>query len=167
MVNGARHDPGAVRRLLAKALAEARGGDAEAVDTARDFGLTRFAHSQIHQKVIEHDASVRVRLAQAGRTGVASTNRLDDEGLRDVVTRAAAIRDRAASNPDTPSIPQGTSSPHATLGSSEATTRGDPAMRATAARAVIAAADGAGLTASGAFSTETQTMAVANTRGVE
>jgi len=167
MVNGARHDPEAVRRLLAKALAETSGGDAEAVYTARDFGLTRFANSQIHQNVIEHDASIRVRLAQDGRTGVASTNRLDDEGIRDVVSRAAAIRDRASSNPDAPSMPEGTASPHATLGSAEATTAADPAMRAADARAVIAAADGADLTASGAFSTETQTMGVANTRGVE
>jgi PmbA protein len=167
MVNGSRHDPEAVRRLLATALAQARGGDAEAVYTARDFGLTRFANSQIHQNVIEHDASVRVRITQDGRTGVASTNRLDDEGLRDVVSRATTIRDRAASNPEAPPLPEGTSTPHATMGSSEATTDADPAMRAAAARAVIAAADGADLTASGAFSTETQTLAVANSRGIE
>ena len=167
MVNGARHDPEAVRRLLAKALAEARGGDAEAVYTARDFGLTRFANSQIHQNVIEHDASIRVRLAQDGRTGVASTNRLDDEGLRDVVSRAMAIRDRAARNPEAPTLPEGVSAPHATFGAAEGTMTADPSMRATAARAVIAAADRADLTASGAFSTETQTMAVVNTRGVE
>ena len=130
MVNGARHDPEAVRRLLAKALAEARGGDAEAVYTARDFGLTRFANSQIHQNVIEHDASIRVRLAQDGRTGVASTNRLDDEGLRDVVSRAMAIRDRAASNPGAPSLPEGVSAPHATFGAAEGTMTADPSMRA-------------------------------------
>ena len=40
MVNEAQHDPEAVRHLLAKALASVRGGDAEAVYTARDFGLT-------------------------------------------------------------------------------------------------------------------------------
>jgi PmbA protein len=167
MVSDGRHDPEAVRGLLSKALAEARGGDGEAVYTARDFALTRFANSQIHQNVIEHDASIRVRLAQDGRTGVASTNRLDDEGLRDVVSRAMAIRDRAASNPDAPPLPEGSAAPHATLGSSEATTKADPVLRASAARAVIAAADAAHLTASGAYSTETQTMAVANTRGVE
>lgn len=167
MVNGVRHDPESVRRLIAKTLAQARGGEAEAVYTARDFALTRFANSQIHQNVVEHDASVRVRLAKDGRTGVASTNRLDAEGLRDVVSRAAAIRDRAAVNSDAAPLPEGISTPHATLGSAEATTIADPAMRAAAARAVIAAADVADLTASGAFSTETQTMAVANTRGVE
>jgi len=167
MVNGAQHDPEAARRLLAKTLSSVRGGEAEALYMARDFGLTRFANSQIHQNVIEHDATVRVRLTDDGRTGVASTNRLDNEGLRDVVARAVAIRDRAARNPDAAPLPDGGSTPHATLGSAEATTTADPSTRAQEAKAVIAAADGANLIASGAFSTETQTMAVANSRGVE
>jgi len=167
MVNGAQHDPEAVRRLLARTLSSVRGGEAEAVYTAQDFGLTRFANSQIHQNVIEHDATVRVRLTDGGRTGVASTNRLDDEGLRDVVGRALAIRDRAARNPDAAPLPEGSSTPHATLGSAPATTAADPSTRADAARAVIGAADGANLIASGAFSTETQTMGVANTCGIE
>ena len=167
MVNGAQHDPEVVRQLLAKALSLVRGGDAEAVYMARDFGLTRFANSQIHQNVIEHDATLRVRLTDDDRTGVASTNRLDDEGLRDVVVRALAIRDRAGRNTEAAPLPEGSTTPHATLGSAAATTAADPSTRAEAARAVIGAAEGAGLIASGAFSTETQTMAVANTRGVE
>src|SRR5207248_2687854 len=73
----------------------------------------------------------------------------------------------AQHDPDAARLPEGSSTPHATLGSAEATTAADPSTRAAAARAVIGAADGAGLIASGAFSTETQTMAVANTRGVE
>ena len=167
MVNDGRHDPEAVRRLLARTLASVRGGDAEAVYMARDFGLTRFANSQIHQNVVEHDATLRVRLTDDGRTGVASTNRLDDEGLRDVLGRAQAIRDRAARNPDGAPMPEGSATSHASFGSAEATTAADPSTRAAAARAVIAASDGADLIASGAFSTETQTMGVANTRGVE
>jgi PmbA protein len=167
MVNGARHDPDAVRGVLARVLSSVPGGDAEAVYVARDFGLTRFANSQIHQNVVEHDATVRVRLTDDGRTGVASTNRLDEEGLRDAVGRALAIRDRASRNPESAPLPEGSSTPHATLGRADATISADPSTRATAARAVIAAADGANLIASGAFSTETQTMAVANTRGVE
>src|SRR5207249_1050944 len=114
MVIEARHDPDAVRALLDRALADVRGGDGEALYMARDFGLTRFANSQIHQNVIEHDATLRVRLTADGRTGVASTNRLDDQGLRDVVDRALAIRDRAARNPDAAPLPEGSATPHAT-----------------------------------------------------
>src|SRR5439155_19550451 len=105
MVSDRRHDPEAVRRLLAGALAGVPGGDAEALYGARDFGLTRFANSQIHQNVVEHDATLRVRLTDDGRTGVASTNRRDDEGLRDGVGRATAIRDRAGRHAEAAPVP--------------------------------------------------------------
>jgi PmbA protein len=167
MVSDARHDPEAVRRILSETLASIRGGEGEALYLGRDAALTRFANSQIHQNVIEHDATVRVRVTDDGRTGVASTNRLDGQGLRDVVERALAIRERAARNPDAAPLPEGSSTAHATLGSSDATANADPALRAAQAKAVIAAAEKADLIASGAFSTETQTMAVANTRGLE
>ena len=36
--------------------------------------LTRFANNTIHQNVAEHDATIRVRLVDGGRTGVAATN---------------------------------------------------------------------------------------------
>jgi PmbA protein len=166
VVNGARHDAEAVRELLDRTLARVASGEAEALYIARDAALTRFANSQIHQNVVEHDATLRVRLVDDGCTGVASTNRLDDEGLHDVVQRALAIRDRATRNPEAAPLPEGTITPHATLGWAAATANADPTSRAAAARAVIAAADSAQLVASGAFSTEAQTMAVANTRGL-
>ncbi|HLA65047.1 MAG TPA: DNA gyrase modulator, partial [Candidatus Saccharimonadales bacterium] len=81
--------------LLARALDLVDEGEAEAMFTARDAALTRFANSQIHQNVMEHDATLRMRVIHEGRTGVATTNRLDGEGLREVVERAAVIRHRA------------------------------------------------------------------------
>ncbi|HEY7464954.1 MAG TPA: hypothetical protein VH987_11075, partial [Candidatus Limnocylindria bacterium] len=37
-------------------------GEAEVLYLARDAALTRFANSRIHQNVVEHDASLRVRV---------------------------------------------------------------------------------------------------------
>jgi PmbA protein len=166
LVRAERHDPEAVRSLLDDVLARVGSGEAEALYTARDAALTRFANSQIHQNVAEHDANVRVRVVLDGQTGVASTNRLDEAGLQAVVERAVAIRDRAARNPDTPPLASGGVSPHALTGWVDRTDAIGPDERATQARAVIAAADGASLEASGAFSTESQTIAVAHTRGL-
>ena len=39
----------------------------------------------------EYDATLRLRIVDEGRTGVASTNRLDADGLREVADRAVAI----------------------------------------------------------------------------
>jgi PmbA protein len=161
-----RHDPEAARFLLDRVLERVGSGEAEAVYIARDAALTRFANSQIHQNVAEHDATIRIRTVIDGQTGVASTNRLDEAGLKAVVERAVAIRDRAARNPETPPLASGGDTPHTTMGWVPGTATTGPEQRAAQARAVIAAADGAHLEASGAFSTDSQTMAVANTGGL-
>src|SRR5216117_221710 len=47
--------------------------------------LTRFANNTIHQNVAEENYGVSVRTAFDGRTARATTNKFDDESLRDVV----------------------------------------------------------------------------------
>lgn len=160
------HDHDAVQALLQRVLGMVPGGQAEALYTARDRALTRFANSRIHQNVTDHDASLRLRLIDNERTGVASTNRLDDEGLKRVLEQAAAIRDHAAPNADQATLPQRNGEPDPRLGYIAATAKADPELRAAGARSVIAAGEAARLEVSGAFSTETTTLAVANTNGV-
>src|SRR5881227_3104568 len=47
--------------------------------------LTRFANNTIHQNVAEENYGVSVRTVFGGRTARATTNKFDDESLRDVV----------------------------------------------------------------------------------
>jgi PmbA protein len=160
------HDHAAVSALLGRVLDSVRSGQSEALYTARDLGLTRFANSRIHQNVSDRDATVRVRLVDDNRTGVASTNRLDADGLREVVERAEAIRQHAAPNPDQAALPEAGVAVDSMLGQVGATDRADPELRAAGVRAVIEAGQAAQLEVSGAFSTETSTVAVANSNGV-
>jgi PmbA protein len=142
-------------------------GEGEAMFLGRHAALTRFAGSRIHQNVSEHDATLRVRVTDAGRSGVASTNRLDAAAIREVVARATDICRRSAPNPDAAPLPPAEAGGvDSEVGLAPATQAADPERRAEGARAVIAAADAAGLDASGAFSTEVVTMAVANTNGL-
>ena len=79
------HDPDSILALAERALryAETAGAtEAEALVTADDARLTRFANSEIHQNVAETQGSINLRVAIGRRVGVASSNRLDDEGLR-------------------------------------------------------------------------------------
>ena len=76
-----------VGELLDRALALSSASRTEAVYLAQDSALTRFATNQIHQNVREHDASLQVRVIDGDRIGVASTNRLEEAGIRDVVER--------------------------------------------------------------------------------
>lgn len=142
-------------------------GDGEAFYTGRDAALTRFAGSRIHQNVSEHDATLRVRAVDGARSGVASTNRLDADGIREVVERAMDVCRRSAANPGSaPLPPADAGGVDSRLGFVRATAEADPERRAEGARAVIAAADPARLDASGAFSSEAFTMALANTNGL-
>src|SRR5437773_12553414 len=47
--------------------------------------LTRFANNTIHQNMAEENYGVSVRTVFGGRTARATTNRFDDESLRNVV----------------------------------------------------------------------------------
>jgi len=160
-------DQAAIGSLLTRALNLAGEAEAEAIFTERIAALTRFANSRIHQNVSERDATLRIRLVRDARTGVASTNRLDDEGLREALNRAAATLALATPGPEGAALAAASpSTADPGLGFVAATARADPELRAVGARAVIAAGDAAHLEASGAFSTETATLAVANTRGM-
>ena len=167
MIGAAAWDRAALEALLATALELVTAGEGEAIFTSRDAALTRFANSRIHQNVAEYDATLRMRVMQDGRTGVATTNRLDAEGLREVVARATAICRRATANPDASPLADPVRAVYPDgLGYVDATAHADPTMRASGARSVIAAGDAAGLEVSGAFSTDTSTLAVANSRGL-
>ncbi|MBN1478138.1 TldD/PmbA family protein, partial [Candidatus Sumerlaeota bacterium] len=75
--------------LIDRALALC--GEADGAEVALgggDLALTRFANSEIHQNVQEERIEVSVRAIMGRRTARASTSRLDDEGLAEVVQRA-------------------------------------------------------------------------------
>ncbi len=139
--------------------------EGEATVSERDLALTRFAGSQIHQNLAEHDATLRVRIRREARNGVATTNRLDERGIEEVVARAAAVAAHAAPEND-PAPLADERGDDFDVGWVEATAAADPAERAEGARIVIEAGVARGLTVSGAYSVEGQRMTVANTTGL-
>jgi len=152
-------------RLLALAEAEGATGS-EVVAVESEAALTRFANSEIHQNVLETGVHVSLRFVIGGRQGVASTDRLDDAALRRLVTSAGAIARVAAEREDGVALPEPAPVPPVAGALAEATAAASPELRAEGARAVIAAADAAGVTAYGSFRTEVETLAVVNSRGV-
>jgi PmbA protein len=149
------------------ALAEAQGAtEAEALVMAEDSALTRFANSEIHQNVAETNINVNLRFAVGRRVGVASTGRTDDEGLRRLAENAAAIARNVAELEDWAGLPEPTPILDVEGAFAAATAEATPEFRAAAVRSVIAAADDAEVTAYGSFATGTETIAVANTRGI-
>ena len=164
--------------------------EAEVLVTAGDSALTRFANSEIHQNVAERSLTVSLRYIVGRRIAVVSSDQAHPDGLRTLVHRAAAIARSCEELDDWAGLPgpDGTSvsmatgldpavraaasrgAPVTTSGSALAWSAGTadatPEFRAEGVRAVIAAADAAGVMAYGAFSTDAEAVAVANSRGI-
>ena len=151
----------------AVALATAAGAsEAEAVVSVDRAQLTRFANSEIHQNVAETNGSINLRVAIGKRVGVAASNRLDDEGLRRLAETAVSISRNSAELEDWAGLPGPTPIEDQAAGWSDATASASPEQRAEAVRSVIGAADVAGVRAFGSFSTGTEDLAVANSKGI-
>lgn len=153
------------RRLLEDALRRSEAEQTEAVLIYERNALTRFAGSAVHQNVMEETPSLMVRAVFGRRVGIASTTRIDDEGIARVVEQATAIARLTAENPRFSGLPE----PQGTT--DEAVYSADtffcaPARRAAMAGVACRAAQEAGLTASGSVATVGQEIAVANSRGV-
>ena len=162
-------DPASILALAEQALgyAERAGAtEVEALVVVDDARLTRFANSEIHQNVAESDAEINLRFVVGRRVGVASSNRVDDEGLRRLAETAGAIARNSAELLDWGGLPEPTPIREIPASFAEATASATPELRAEGVRAVIAAADAAGVISYGSFSTATEVIAVANSKGI-
>jgi predicted Zn-dependent protease len=133
--------------------------------------LTRFANNTIHQNVVEENYAVSVRAVIGKRTARASTNKLDDESLRQVVQAAEAITRVQQGDPDLLSV----SGPRdAIVGAPdsaperffEQTAALTPADRAAAVGKIVEVAKRNGLTTAGIFSSAQSAEAILNSRGL-
>ena len=185
-------DPSSALALAEDVLARAlRIGatEAEVLVSAGDSSLTRFANSEIHQNVAERAVNVNLRYVVGKRIAVVSTGRIDAEGLRTLVHRGAAIARSCEELPDWAGLPGPTgvastpsgsldpavraaaaagapSAEPSSIGWSDGTAAATPEFRAEGVRAVIAAADAAGVLAYGSFANDAEAIAVANSAGV-
>lgn len=156
--------------VLARAL-RVGATEAEVLVSAGDGALTRFANSEIHQNVAERSLTVSLRHVVGRRIAVVSTGKVDPDGLRTLVHRAAAIARSCEELEDWAGLPAPAGDGDARIGGTGSawaagTAGATPEFRAEGVRAVIAAADGAGVTAFGSFSTEAEAIAVANSTGI-
>jgi len=151
--------------VVGRAL-KAGATEAEALVMGEDSALTRFANSEIHQNVAETSHTVNLRFVAGRRIAVLSTGRTDPDGLRLLVQRASAIVRTCEELDDWAGLPAPDGTPKPVQAWSAGTSEATPEFRAEGVRAVIAAADEAGVVAYGSFSTGVDTIAVANSAGI-
>jgi PmbA protein len=152
---------------LADIAVRVPGADAvEAVITAGESALTRYADSRIHQNTERADGHLNVRVVVDGsRVGVVSTNDLTEDGVRRATTAAIDSARLTPPDPDFAGLAQ--PAKYADAGIFDEPTAGcGPQARADAVAAMLAQLP-TGILGSGAVETANSELAVVNSNGVQ
>lgn len=147
---------------IARAALDASDGDAEALAHVETSGLVRFAASEIHQPTLIDNVVVVLRVVRDSKVGIATTNKLDDDGLRDLARRAEEAAASAPSDPDFPGLAPAAPA-EAVEGFDHETASLGPDDQA---RLATEAMDAAEVPAYGFFTSGSTELAVASTTGV-
>ena len=150
--------------------------EVEVLFSGGSFALTRFANNTIHQNVAEENHVVSVRTVFSGRTARATTNKFDDESLRQVVKSSESLA--RVQHPDPDLLPMPDAREAGGTGESpvptrvvpsrhfEQTTAITPELRAEGVSKIVGVADRHKLTAAGVFSSGEGFEGVFNSRGL-
>ena len=162
----ARHLSRAESEALAKRVLAFSSADAARVTINSGVrGNTRFAVNQISTAGDNYNASVSILSTFGKKSGVVSTNKLDDASLKAAVETSEKL---AKLSPDDPeAMPELGPQQYAEAGGwSDTTATLDPMSRAAAARLITEPTRAAGLVSTGYLETQAGAQAVANSRGL-
>jgi PmbA protein len=131
--------------------------------------LTRFANNTIHQNVAEENVVVSVRAVFGGRTARATTNKLDDQSLKQVVQASENLA--KVQHPDLDLLSMSSSAEvgpavQAPTRHFDQTAAITPEHRADAVRKIVAVAERHKLTTAGIFSSAETVEGIFNSRGL-
>jgi PmbA protein len=150
-------------RDVAQAALGAAGGEAEAIAQVESSGLARFAGSEVHQPTLIENAVVTLRIVHDSRAGLATTNRVDPDGLAELARRAAEAAESAPPDDKFPGLAP-PAEPAAVDGYDEETARLGPDEQARLAAAAIEA--GGDVPVYGFFTSAVTDLAIASSTGV-
>jgi PmbA protein len=160
-------DKSAIQGVLDQALAASKADETEALVFGSESALTRYTHNYIHENMVEKNWQLSVRAVIGKRIGVAATNRLDAQGIADVVARATGIARLSPEDADFPGLPDDNSATDDIPETcDEATASLGPQARADAVAQIARVMIRNELYAAGYVSSRAETIALANSKGV-
>jgi PmbA protein len=151
------------------------GDEVEIHVSGGKFSLTRFANNTIHQNVAEENNVLSVRTVFGGRTARASTNKFDDESLRQVVRASENLAKVQHPDPDLlpmPSIAEAAGNVNNSIRANppsrhfEQTAAITPELRAEGVKKIVGVADRHKLTTAGVFSSGDSFEGIFNSGGL-
>ncbi len=152
--------------IFKKVLKYSTADETEAFITSTSYALTRFANNCIHQNVAEEGLNLSVRAVVNQKTARASTNKLDENSIRQVCEAALALARLQPPNPEMLPMP-GPQMYRAVDRFDTESAELSPQARAETVRAAIERAEKDGLTAAGVYSNGVYVTALFNSRGLE
>ncbi len=151
------------QQIFDKVLKYSTAEETEGILSSTSFSLTRFANNTIHQNVSEETVGLSVRAVADHRTARASTNRLDEDSIRQVCESALTLA--RLQPPDPGLLPMTLPSAYRAVNRFDEETHAlTPRQRAETVRKVIARAEAEKLTAAGIFSSGASATAILNSR---
>jgi PmbA protein len=147
---------------VAHAALEVAGGEAEAVAHAERSGLARFAGSEVHQPTLIENLVVTLRVVRGRSAGVATTNKVDRDGLQELARRATEAAESAPPDELFPGLAPPADVPDVDGYDGETASLGPEDQ----ARLAASAIDAAGVPAYGFFTSAVSELAVASTTGL-
>jgi len=154
-----------IKELIKSILNYSCADQTEVLYSGGDTALTRFANNYIHQNVAERDASVSIRVVIGKRIGTASTNKLEEASVKLAVDKAIEIAQTQPENPQFVSLPEASS--YTKINTYvPSTAEFTPIQRAQAVKIIVYEAQKNGVIASGAYSTSSNDLLIANSLGL-
>ena len=161
------HDQGA--NIFSRIRKYATADEVECLFYGGRSALTRFANNTIHQNMAEENYGVSVRTVFGGRTARATTNKFDDDSLKDVVQASEDLA--RVQEPDAELLPvadagEGARATQTPSRHFQETAALIPAQRADAVGQIVEIAKKQKLTAAGIFSNSETLEGIFNSRGL-
>jgi predicted Zn-dependent protease len=151
--------------IAKRALSFAAAAETRVLVNSSNVSNTRFAVNQISTGGDAFDSVVTVISKFGKRSGSASTNQLDDAGLRAAVEMSERVAKLSPEDPEAmPELGSQTYQPGVNW--SDATASLDPAARAMAVQRITGPAKAAGLVSTGFMEAITGAQAIANNKGL-
>ena len=153
------------RRLCEQTLALCGGQAAEVLLFSEDLAQTRFTKNTLEPETAETNTSLVLQIFTGTHAGTATIHHLDADALGLAVARARSNAETTPEDPDYPGLPE--PAQYSPVEAFDAATAEYPSERRTDASAELCGlAESKALAFSGAFTTGSGEVCVANTRGL-
>jgi len=147
---------------------ESRADETEVLAIEQDESLTRFANNCIHQNVKERNVQITVRAVIGTKVGIAVSNDLLADKLRQLTARAYEVARLQPDNPEFHGLPapQNGVAPVVVDAFDTSTAECPPEERARRVGIICGKAAASGYSAAGSMTTSALSIGVANSKGI-